>query len=157
MANLTPTEVQTLIGKLKTFSYLVNAGTTSLGPLAAPPAVAADVSTKDLTLYETQEEVQASILTRNELTVTIQTRDVATALSLQAAFAKGDNVLDSAKKVTLTMVPITAATEQTITFSNAFLKPGLNFTPGENADPNYIELVFQCKSDPTTGKPFSFS
>jgi len=156
MPNLTPEQINALIAKLKKFPYAAVAGSTNLGPLDGPPTVAPAVETKDVTLYETGAEVQASYLTKNELMVTIKTRDVATAMSLQAAFAKGDNVLATTKKVSLTLVPITSATEPTITFANAYLQPGLNFTPGQDEEPSSVELQYRCKSDATTGKPFTY-
>ena len=119
MAVLTPTEIDALIAKLKRFPYLVSVGSTSLGPLSGPPSVTPEVQTQDVTLYETEADVQARFITVNDLMVTVTTRDVGTAMTLLGAFAKGDDVLASAKKVVLTMVPITSATEPTITFSNA--------------------------------------
>lgn len=156
MAALTQNDIDGLIEKLKKFPYLCSAGTTSLGPLSGPPQVAAEVETKDVMLYETGSDVQARYLTTNDVKVTIKTRDIATAMTLQAAFAKGDNVLDSTKKVSLTLVPITSATEATITFANAYLQPGLNFTPGEDDTPSEVDLVYLCKADATTGKPFTY-
>ena len=156
MAALTQNDIDGLIAKLKKFPYLCSAGSTSLGPLSGAPTVAAEVETKDVTLYETEGAVEASYLTKNDLMVTIKTRDVATAMTLQAAFVKGENVLASTKKVSLTMVPITSATESTITFANAYLQPGLNFTPGADGEASEVELRYLCKADATTGKPFAY-
>lgn len=156
MAALTANDIDGLIAKLKKFPYAALAGSTNLGPLDGPPAVAPEVETKDVTLYETGSDVQARYLTKNDLLVTIKTRDVAGAMALQAAFAKGDNVLARASKVSLTLVPITSATEATITFANAYLQPGLNYTPGQDGDPSVVELQYLCKADPTTGKPFAY-
>ena len=156
MAALAQNDIDGLIAKLKKFPYAAMAGSTNLGPLDGPPTVAPEVETKDVTLYETGSDVQARYLTKNDLLVTVKTRDVAGAMALQAAFAKGDNVLDSSKKVSLTLVPITSATEATITFANAYLQPGLNFTPGQDDEPSSVELQYLCKSDPTTGKPFAY-
>lgn len=90
--------------------------------------------------------------------MTIKTRDVATAMSLLSAFAKGDNVIASANSAALTLVPITElATEKTITFSNAYLQPGLSMSPGENDEPSEVSLVFECKSDVSTGIPFTYA
>lgn len=150
-----PSSVDTLIAKLKKFPYSCVAGSTNLGPLSGPPTVAPEIETKDVTLYETGSDVQARFLMKNDLIVTVKTRDVDTAMNLQAAFAKGDNVLDSSKKVSLTLVPITSDTETTITFANAYLLPGLNYTPGQDGDPSEVELQYLCKAD-SNGKPFSY-
>lgn len=156
MEALTQNDIDGLIAKLKKFPYAALAGSTNLGPLDGPPTVAPEVETKDVTLYETGADVQARYLTKNDLLVTVKTRDVAGAMALQAAFAKGDNVLASASKVSLTLVPITSATEATITFANAYLQPGLNYTPGKDGDPSVVELQYLCKADATTGKPFAY-
>lgn len=156
MAALSSSEIDALIAKLKKFPYACAAGSTNLGPLEGAPNVVPEIATNDVTLYETETDVQARFLTKNDLMVTIKTRDVATAMGLQAAFAKGDNVFASANKVSLTMVPITSTTESTITFANAYLQPGLNFTPGQDGTPSVVELQYYCKADPTTGKPFTY-
>ncbi len=158
MANLTPSDIDDLIAKLKKFPYACIAGSDNLGPLSGPPTVAPEVETKDVTLYETGADVQARYLTKNDIIVTIKTRDVAKAMALQDAFTKGDNVLDSSKKVALTLVPITNDTgAKTITFPNAFLQPGLSMTLGEDDDPNSVSLVYLCRPDATTGKPFTYA
>jgi len=85
------------------------------------------------------------------------TRDVAGAIALLEAFKKGDNIIDPENKKTITMVPITSATdEKTITFPNAYLQPGLSYTPGADDEPSVVQLVYICKPDATTGKPFVY-
>ena len=63
----------------------------------------------------------------------------------------------SSRSVELVLVPIDGdASQPVITFPNAYLQPGLSHTPGENADPATAELVYQCKPDPATKKPYSY-
>ena len=172
MANLTPTEINNLVSKMKKYPYLVTAvkggtvsgatvtgGTsTDLNPLASAPTADGDTETTDVTLYETEAEVQASYLTKNNLTLTITTRNVANALSLASSIKKGDNVLDSSKEFAVCLVPITSATgEQNILFAHAFLQPGPTITPGENGEPMTVGLTFTCKPDTTSGVPFVFA
>ena len=157
MAELTQEKIEELIGKLKKHPYLCSAGSTDLGPLSGPPQVAPETETKDVTLYETQGDVHASYLIKNDLKVTVKTRDVDTAMTLQSGIKKGDNIYDPSKKVALTLVPITGATEKTITFANAYLQPGLTYTPGEDGEPSEVELVYLCKADATTGLPFAYA
>lgn len=159
MANLTQAETDALIAKLEYYKYVAAAGTTALGPLANAPKVEADVEQKDTVLYETGSEAQASILSKNNVKVTIETRNVAAAMTLLASFQKGDNILDETKKVALTLVPITDdTTAKTITFSRAFLQPGLSMTLGEGEEnPNAVSLVYLCKPDATTKKPFAYA
>lgn len=154
---MTQIEIDALIAKLKKFPYACAAGTNNFGPLSGPPQIEGDVELKDTTLYETEGDVEASFLTKNNVKVTIKTRAVDVAMPLLAAFAKGDNVLATANSVALTLVPITSASgEKTITFPNAFLQPGLSYAPGENSEPSEVTLVYLCRPDATSGKPFTY-
>ena len=158
MAKLTQTQIDALITKLKKFPYAAAFGTDELGPLAGAPQIEGDVEIKDVTLYETGSDPAAKFITRNDVKVTIKTRNVDLAMTMLGGFAKGDNVLDTAKKKALVLVPITeATTEKTITFGSAFLQPGLSMTPGDNDDPSEVTLVFICKADATTGKPWTYA
>ena len=164
-------EVSELVAQLKKFPYLVSiitggtvtgttitgGTTTDLNPLANAPSVEPDTETTDVTLYETEAEVQARYLTKNDLTITITTRAVDTALALQKKIKRGDNVLASTAEYIMTLVPITSETEKTVIFAHTFLQPGLSFTPGENGDPSTISLTFTAKADATTGLAFDFA
>ena len=129
------------------------------GPLAGAPTVEPDTETSDVTLYETMGDIEASYLTKNSLTLTIRTRNIDAAMPLIADIKKGDNLLASTRKKTVTMVPITGGTDATsaiIQFDNAYLQPGLSYAPGENQDPNVVTLTFTCKADPTRGTAFIY-
>lgn len=153
---LSSTDIDNLIAAMRKYPYLCNFGTVSLGPLAGPPAVAPDTQNTDVTLYETEGSTEASFLTKNDLTITINTRNVDTAIDLQD-FAKGENIFASTRKKTVTLVPITGSTTaKTLTFPNAYLQPGLNYSPGENGQPSSVTLTITCKADATTGKPFTY-
>lgn len=155
---LDQTKIDALIAKLQHYKYVVSAGETVLGPLKSAPTVEPDVETKDQKLYETGSEAQASFLVKNNVKLTLDVEDVDTALPLLGAFQKGDNVLDSTKSVPVTLVPITDDEDaKTITFPNAFLQPGLSMTMGEDDDPNSVSLVYLCRPDETTGKPFTYA
>jgi hypothetical protein len=158
MAELTQSEIDALIALLKKYPYLCSAGSDSLGPLSGPPTTEGDTETKDVQLYETEGNVEASYLTKNNVRLTIKTRNVDKGMALMAAIAKGDNLLASTREVSITLVPITSAqNEKTITFAHAYLQPGLKFSPGENGDPSEVELTYICKADATTGKPFTYA
>ena len=158
MANFTQAEIDALIAKLEYYKFVAAAGETKLGPLASAPKIEGDVELKDTVLYETGSEAQASILSKNNVKVTIETQNVAAAMTLLAGFQKGDNVLEETKAVALTLVPITDdATAKTISFPRAFLQPGLSMTLGEGDDkPNAVQLVYLCKPD-ATKKPFAYA
>lgn len=158
MSALTQNEIDALVAALKKHPYLCSVGDTSLGPLSGPPATDGDTETRDVTLYETEGNVEAKFLTKNDVKVTVKTRNIDTAMTLMGAIAKGDNLVASTRAVTLTLVPITSsATEKTLTFGHAYLQPGLKFSPGENGDPSEVELTYLCKADAATGKPWTFA
>ena len=155
---LDQTKIDALIAKLQLYKYVVSAGETVLGPLKSAPTVESDIETKDLTLYETGSEAQASFLVKNNVKLTLDVEDVDTAMGLMGAFQKGDNVLDSTKSVPVTLVPITDDEgAKTITFPNAFLQPGLAMTLGEDDDANSTTLTYLCRPDATTGKTFTYA
>lgn len=158
MPNLTQTKIDELIEKLNFYKYLVSVGETVLGPLKSAPKIEADVETKDIKLYETGTEPQASILVKNNVKLTLELEDIDAAMSKMDAFKKGDNVLDSTKSEAITLVPITDDEgAKTITFPNAFLQPGLAMTLGEDDDANSTTLTYLCRPDATTGKTFTYA
>ncbi len=158
MAALTQTEIDELVATLKKHPYLCSAGADSLGPLEGPPTVAPEVETKDVVLYETLGNAEASYLIKNDLKVTLRTRNVDKAMELIGAIKKGDNMIESSRKTTLTMVPITeSASEKTITFTDAYLQPGLGLAPGDAGEATSVELVYICKANAATGVPFTYA
>ena len=158
MPNLTQTKIDELIEKLNFYKYLVSVGETVLGPLKSAPKIEADVETKDIKLYETGTEPQASILVKNNVKLTLELEDLDAAMSKMEAFKKGDNVLDSTKSEAITLVLITDDEgAKTITFPNAFLQPGLAMTLGEDDDANSTTLTYLCRPDATTGKTFTYA
>lgn len=155
---LTPQEIDDLIAKLQKHPYFAMVGDVELGPLAGPPQIAPDVATQDVTLYETGEDVQAQYLTRNNITLTLETRNLDAANTLISSVKLGDNVFAAAKKKTVTLVPLTAdSTAKVFTFPNAYVQPGLNATPGENSTPTTMTVAFTCKPDASTGLPYTFA
>ena len=81
MPNLTQTKIDELIEKLNFYKYLVSVGETVLGPLKSAPKIEADVETKDIKLYETGTEPQASILVKNNVKLTLELEDIDAAMS----------------------------------------------------------------------------
>ena len=157
MANLTQEEITALVAKLKKFPYLCQLDDITLGPLTSAPTIAGETETKDVTLYETLEDVQASFLTKNDVRITLKCRDVDAAMGLLGRIKKSDNLMDEKFRHTLVLVPITDATEKSITFGNAYLQPGLNVTPASGDTPTDVELVFLCKADAESGVPFVYA
>lgn len=161
MANaaLTAEQITALVGDLNYHKYLVNisnatggsflTAAVSLGPLASAPKLEADVETKETTLYETGDEPQAEILSKNNAKLTLETRNMDVAMSMLTKHKKGDNILAAANALVITLVPITAdTTAKGFTFGNCYLDPGLSTTLSEGDDtPSSAQLVFKCKPD----------
>lgn len=156
MANLTQAEIDGLIAFIKKHAFLVAAGEDELGPLNGPPQVEGDVEMYDVMLYESGKDVQGSFLIKNNVKVTIKTRNIEKAMTLLGDFAKGDNILATDRKKILTFVPITDDVEKTLTFTDAFLQPGLSYVPG-NSEAHEATLVYLCRANVETGKPFTFA
>lgn len=157
-AALTQQQIDGLVAKLQFYKYQVSFGSDILGPLASPPKVEGDIETKDTVLYETGSEPQVSIISKNNAKITLECEDIDKAMSLLAAFKKGDNLLDSSAGKALTFVPLTDDSgAKTLTFGNAFLQPGLSTNFAEGDDPNYITLEFIAKPVVATGVLFTFA
>ena len=155
---LTDTEITALIDKLKTYPYLVSVGDKGLAPLDSPPTVEKDIATSDVTLYETNGDVEASYLPKHDIKLTITTRAVDEAMALLDSIKLGDNMMDSTRKQTVTLVPITEDEgEKTITFTDAYLDASGSYEPKEGRAPNVVKLTFVCKANKTSGKPFTYA
>ncbi len=159
MSALTQVQIDALVAKLQYYKYAVSFGETLLGPLKSSPKVEADIETKDTTIYETGSDVLAQVISKNNAKISLELEDVTQAMTLLAAFKKGDNVLDSTKSKALTLVPLTDdAGAETLTFGNAFLQPGLstNLSEGDD-DPNNVPLSFLARPAADTGILFTFA
>ncbi len=160
MANaaLTQIQIDALVALLATDAFACKFGTSSLGPLASPPKVEADVSTKDVMLYETgTDDPVASFLTRNRVKVTIETNNIDAAMAL-LTHKVGDNVLDADLREALVLVPLTAdATAKGLTFGAAAVQPGLSFDAQEKGTPHKMTLVFLCYPTGEDGLPWSWA
>ena len=162
---LSASDITALLAKLETFPYYVTftpnatgGSAVDLGPLAGPPQVAPEVETKDITLYETGAAVQKKILIKNDMKVTVNTQNVDAGMQLMLTNAKNQDLLDEAKEGTLLLTPIISVTGvESITFPHAYVDTDNQFNPGENSDPNTVQVVFYCKADATTGKPFTYA
>ena len=148
MPKLTQSEIDALVSKLQFYKYQVSYGGTIIGPLNSPPKVDPDFETKDTVLYETGEDPLASVISKNNATITLETNDVDAALEMLKTYKKGDNILDSQFAKELIFMPLTDdAGAKSITFPRAFLNPGLSTGFAEGADPNVVTLGFTAKEN----------
>ena len=149
-------DVQELIGKLQRYKYVCAIGGTVVGPLKSAPKIEPDTETKDLTLYETGSEVQASILSKNNLKLTLELNDFEWGMTELQKYKKGDNILAEGFSAVITLTPIGDKGGKTITFPKAFLQPDGNPTLEDEDDPNSVTLNYICRPD-EDGKPFTYA
>lgn len=148
--------VQELIGKLQRYKYVCAIGETVVGPLKSAPKIEPDTETKDLTLYETGSEIQASILSKNNLKLTLELNDFDWGMEQLGKYKKGDNILAEEFAEIITLTPIGDEGGKTITFPRAFLQPDGNPTLEDEDDPNSVTLNYICRPD-ENGKPFTYA
>ena len=169
---LTQSEIDTLTAKLQMYKYLCAVGPSSgsltvLGPLKSAPKIEPDIETREVKLYETGAETQAEIITKDNYKLTLELEDVDKAAELHSSFKKGDNILASSRALIIVLHPITNnSSAKTITFGNAYLRPGFTPTFEDEDDPNYAMLEYTCKpvissagsgGAVTVGSPFSYA
>lgn len=145
-APLTQSEIDALVAKLQVYKYVVSVGSDVFGPLKSAPKYEPDVETKEIKLYETGAEPMAEILIKNDGKLTLELEDMDKAMELSAALKKGDNIFDSSCRKTITLQPITDDSGAlTITFPNAYIRPGFNPNFEDEDDANYCTLEYTCK------------
>lgn len=148
MPKLSQSEIDALVAKLQFYKYQVSYGDKIIGPLNSPPKVDPDFETKDTVLYETGEDPLASVISKNNATITLETNDVDAALEMLKTYKKGDNILDTKFAKELVFMPLTDDEgAKSITFPRAFLNPGLSTSFAEGADPNVVSLGFTAKEN----------
>lgn len=158
--SLAQAQIDALVAKLQYYKYVVSFGEVILGPLKSSPKIEADMELKEIMLYETGSESQASILGKNNAKIALELEDVDQGMTMLAGFKKGDNVLDSTKSKPLTLVPIAEADDtnaKTLTFGNCFLQPGLSPNLAEGDDPNHVPINFLAKPVEETGLLYTFA
>lgn len=161
---LSSSDIAGLLATLANYPYYVTFTPTSgsavdLGPLSGPPQISPETETKDVTLYETGAAVQKKILIKNDMKVTVNTENLDAGMGLLATLEKDDDLLAaSSKEGVLLLEPITDdASAKSITFPHACVDVDNAISPGENGDPNVVQVSFYCKADATTGKPFTYA
>lgn len=162
---LSNSDIADLLATLATYPFYVTftpSGTgatpVDLGPLAGPPSITPETETKDVTLYETGAAVQKRLLIKNDMKVTVNTQNMDGGMEIIGALAKNDDLLNVSKEGTLLLEPITSdATAKSITFPHACVDIDNAINPGENGDPNAVQVAFYCKADATSGKPFTYA
>ena len=141
---------------IKRHSFVVRFGGVIIAPLADEPVFSFERTTEESRIYENGgEEPVAAFIQKNSAEVTLDTKDVYTALELLQNFSTGDDIMAPSRLHPLTFTPQTEG-EKTLTFPCAFLKPESSYVPGMGED-HIARLVFKAIPDPVTGKLFTFA
>ena len=143
------------LNSIKRHVFVATFGTVVIAPLADEPEFEFERSVDESIVYENGgEEPVAAFIQKNTALITLDTKDVYTALELLGEFATGDNVMSPERVHPLTFTP-QAEGEKTLTFPAVFLKPEASYVPGMGGD-HIAKLVFKALPDPETGKLFTF-
>lgn len=142
------------LNSIKKHSFIAHFGSTVIAPLANEPEFDFERSVKESFVYENGEEPIAAHIQKNKAVITLDTKDVYTALELLENFATGDDIMAQERQRTLIFMP-QAEGEKTLTFPCTFLKPDASYVPGMGED-HVARLVFKAIPDPETGKLFTF-
>lgn len=141
---------------IKRHSYVASFGTTIIAPLASAPKIETNRKTVESTIYENGgHEAVASLLVQDCATVTLETKDITTALQLLGDFSAGEDIMAEKRKNPLTFTPL-AENEKTLVFPCAYLQPDASYVPSMGQD-HVAKLVFKAYADTETKKLFTFA
>ena len=144
------------LNSIKRHSFTARFGSTIIAPLADEPEFEFERSVEESTIYENGgEEPVAAFIHKNMAVITLDTKDVYTALELLEDFATNDNIMAPERLLPLTFTP-QAEGEKTLTFPCVFLRPEASYVPGMGED-HVARLIFKALPDSQTGKLFTFS
>lgn len=141
---------------IKQHAYVATFGETVIAPLAAAPRIETDRKTVESTIYENGgHEAVAAHLVQDCATVTLETKDITTALELLGDFTLGEDIMAEKRKKPLAFTPA-AENEKTLLFPCAYLQADASYIPAMGAD-HTAKLVFKAFPDPNSGKLFTFA
>lgn len=140
---------------IKRHAYVASFGETVIAPLASAPRIETNRKIVESTIYENGgSEAVASHLVQDCATVTLETKDITTALALLSDFSLGEDIMAPERKKTLTFTPI-AEGEKTLIFPAAYLQPDASYIPSMGQD-HVAKLVFKAFADSENSKLFTF-
>ena len=144
------------ISTIKRHSYVASFGSTVIAPLAAAPRIETARKTVESIIYENGgSEAVASHLVQDCATITLETKDITTALELLGDFSVGEDIMAESRKSTLTFTPL-AESEKTLIFPCVYLQPEASYVPSMGQD-HVAKLVFKAFPDSTSKKLFTFA
>lgn len=141
------------INAIKQHGFVASFGETVIAPLASAPRIESNRKTVDSLIYENGGvEAVASHLVQDSATITLETKDVLTALELLSDFTLGENIMAEKRKKPLTFTPL-AENEKTLLFPAAYLQADASYVPSMGKD-HVARLVFKAFADSETKKLF---
>jgi hypothetical protein len=140
---------------IKRHSYVASFGSTVIAPLASAPRIETARKTVESLIYENGgTEAVASHLVQDCATITLETKDITTALELLGDFAVGEDIMAEDRKSTLTFTPL-AESEKTLIFPCVYLQPEASYVPSMGQD-HVAKLVFKAFAESTSKTLFTF-
>ena len=141
---------------IKRHSYVASFGETVIAPLASAPRIETKRKIVESIIYENGgNEAVASHLVQDGATITLETKDVSTALELLSDFALGEDIMAQEKKKSLTFTPV-AEGEKTLIFPAAYLQPDASYVPSMGQD-HVAKLVFKAYATDENTALFTFA
>lgn len=141
---------------IKRHTFVAAFGDTVIAPLGSAPKIETNRKIVESTIYENGGfEAVASHLVQDCAVITLETKDINTALELLGDFTVGEDIMAEERKRPLTFTPL-AEDEKTLIFPAAFLQPDASYVPSMGED-HLAKLTFKAFPDSSSGKLFTFA
>ena len=141
---------------IKRHRYTATFGSVVIAPLAGAPEIRTDRRVVESTVCERGGgERVVSHLVKDCATVTVKTKDIATALTLLSGFSLGDDIMAEERKFPLAFTAL-AENEKDLVFPAAYLQPDASYIPAAGRD-HVAVLVFKAFPGGERGKLFVFA
>ena len=141
---------------IKRHAYVASFGDTVIAPLASAPRIETNRKVVESTIYENGGvEAVAAHLVQDCATITLETKDISTALELLSEFTLGEDIMADDKKKTLTFTPV-AEGEKSLVFPAAYLQPDASYVPSMGQD-HVAKLVFKAYATDENTALFTFA
>lgn len=138
---------------IKRHTFIASFGDRVIAPLAAAPRIETQRKTVESVIYENGgAEAVAAHLVRDDAIITLETKDINTALELMSDFTLGENIMAPQRRKALSFTPL-AEGEKTLVFPAAYLLPEASYTPTMGND-HVAKLVFKAVASDDDKKLF---
>ena len=131
------------LSAIKRHTLSARFGNTLIAPLASAPRIEFNRKTVDSLICENKNvEKITSYLVRDSALITLETKDIITALELMSSFTLGENIISPERERSLSFAP-GAEKEKTLIFPAAYLLPESTYIPSPGKD-HLVKLVFKA-------------